>query len=107
MGKLTTFLLIPITRALPTARPGKFLETEACREGVGGWSVGHSPPPPCWQNPRPPAGTYGLSNALLETPWRKLCFGKQLFLEAVERGRELPRDALVAQLLDVLSNDEA
>ncbi|XP_070331892.1 transport and Golgi organization protein 2 homolog isoform X2 [Odocoileus virginianus] len=52
-------------------------------------------------------GTYGLSNALLETPWRKLCFGKQLFLEAVERGRELPRDALVAQLLDVLSNDEA
>lgn len=65
------------------------------------------PPPPCWQNPWPPAGTYGLSNALLETPWRKLCFGKQLFLEAVERGRELPRDALVAQLLDVLSNDEA
>ncbi|XP_070331897.1 transport and Golgi organization protein 2 homolog isoform X7 [Odocoileus virginianus] len=58
-------------------------------------------------DPRPPAGTYGLSNALLETPWRKLCFGKQLFLEAVERGRELPRDALVAQLLDVLSNDEA
>lgn len=54
-----------------------------------------------------PAGTYGLSNALLETPWRKLCFGKQLFLEAVERGRELPRDALVAQLLGVLSNDEA
>ncbi|MXQ97588.1 hypothetical protein E5288_WYG019111 [Bos mutus] len=52
-------------------------------------------------------GTYGLSNALLETPWRKLCFGKQLFLEAVEQGRELPRDALVAQLLDVLSNDEA
>ncbi|KAI4536558.1 hypothetical protein MG293_013950 [Ovis ammon polii] len=52
-------------------------------------------------------GTYGLSNALLETPWRKLCFGKQLFLEAVERGRELPREALVAQLLDVLSNDEA
>uniref|UniRef100_A0A4W2G629 Transport and golgi organization 2 homolog n=1 Tax=Bos indicus x Bos taurus TaxID=30522 RepID=A0A4W2G629_BOBOX len=52
-------------------------------------------------------GTYGLSNALLETPWRKLCFGKQLFLEAVERGRELPRDALVAQLLAVLSNDEA
>ncbi|XP_065759904.1 transport and Golgi organization protein 2 homolog isoform X1 [Muntiacus reevesi] len=58
-------------------------------------------------DPWPPAGTYGLSNALLETPWRKLCFGKQLFLEAVERGRELPRDALVAQLLDVLSNDEA
>ncbi|XP_077016503.1 transport and Golgi organization protein 2 homolog isoform X3 [Tamandua tetradactyla] len=52
-------------------------------------------------------GTYGLSNALLETPWKKLCFGKRLFLEAVERGQALPKDALVEQLLDVLSNDEA
>ncbi|XP_053061813.1 transport and Golgi organization protein 2 homolog isoform X3 [Acinonyx jubatus] len=52
-------------------------------------------------------GTYGLSNALLETPWRKLCFGKQLFLEAVERSQELPKDALIAQLLHVLNNDEA
>ncbi|XP_008582765.1 PREDICTED: transport and Golgi organization protein 2 homolog isoform X2 [Galeopterus variegatus] len=52
-------------------------------------------------------GTYGLSNALLETPWRKLCFGKQLFLEAVERSQALPKDALVAQLLDVLNNEEA
>ena len=107
LGTDLILVLILITRALPTTSPGKFLETEACREGVSGWSVGHSPPPPRWQNPRPPAGTYGLSNALLETPWRKLCFGKQLFLEAVEQGRELPRDALVAQLLDVLSNDEA
>ncbi|XP_068419280.1 transport and Golgi organization protein 2 homolog isoform X2 [Eschrichtius robustus] len=52
-------------------------------------------------------GTYGLSNALLETPWRKLCFGKRLFLEAVERGQALPKDALAAQLLDVLNNEEA
>ncbi|KAG8521981.1 Transport and Golgi organization protein 2 [Galemys pyrenaicus] len=52
-------------------------------------------------------GTYGLSNALLETPWRKLCFGKQLFLEVVERSEALPKDALVAQLLDVLNNEEA
>lgn len=52
-------------------------------------------------------GTYGLSNALLETPWRKLCFGKQLFLEALERSRALPKDALVGQLLDVLNNEEA
>ncbi|XP_023439462.1 transport and Golgi organization protein 2 homolog isoform X1 [Dasypus novemcinctus] len=52
-------------------------------------------------------GTYGLSNALLETPWRKLCFGKRLFLEAVERSQALPKDALIAQLLDVLNNDEA
>ncbi|KAM5226370.1 transport and Golgi organization protein 2 homolog isoform 5-T6 [Hipposideros larvatus] len=52
-------------------------------------------------------GTYGLSNALLETPWRKLCFGKQLFLEAVERSQALPKDVLIAQLLDVLNNEEA
>lgn len=52
-------------------------------------------------------GTYGLSNALLETPWRKLCFGKQLFLEVVEQSQALPKDALVAQLLDVLNNEEA
>lgn len=54
-----------------------------------------------------PAGTYGLSNALLDTPWRKLCFGKQLFLEVLERSQALPKDALVAQLLDVLNNEEA
>uniref|UniRef100_F6V0X6 Transport and golgi organization 2 homolog n=1 Tax=Macaca mulatta TaxID=9544 RepID=F6V0X6_MACMU len=52
-------------------------------------------------------GTYGLSNALLETPWRKLCFGKQLFLEAVERSQALPKDVLIANLLDVLNNEEA
>ncbi|KAM5263931.1 transport and Golgi organization protein 2 homolog isoform 2-T2 [Ctenodactylus gundi] len=52
-------------------------------------------------------GTYGLSNALLETPWRKLCFGKQLFLEAVERSQALPKDVLITQLLDVLNNEEA
>ncbi|XP_032167218.1 transport and Golgi organization protein 2 homolog isoform X3 [Mustela erminea] len=53
------------------------------------------------------SGTYGLSNALLETPWKKLCFGKQLFLEAVERSQALPKDVLIAQLLHVLNNDEA
>ncbi|XP_042522215.1 transport and Golgi organization protein 2 homolog isoform X2 [Dipodomys spectabilis] len=52
-------------------------------------------------------GTYGLSNALLETPWRKLCFGKQLFMDVVEQSQTLPKDAFVAQLLDVLSNEEA
>ncbi|KAB0338522.1 hypothetical protein FD755_025231, partial [Muntiacus reevesi] len=79
---------------------------------VGTWGIpGSGSLTPADPGRQPPGlrlwGTYGLSNALLETPWRKLCFGKQLFLEAVERGRELPRDALVAQLLDVLSNDEA
>uniref|UniRef100_A0A8C5UR13 Transport and golgi organization 2 homolog n=1 Tax=Microcebus murinus TaxID=30608 RepID=A0A8C5UR13_MICMU len=52
-------------------------------------------------------GVYGLSNALLDTPWRKLCFGKKLFQEAVARSQALPKDVLVAQLLDVLSNEEA
>ncbi|KAM4827207.1 transport and Golgi organization protein 2 homolog isoform 1-T4 [Thomomys bottae] len=52
-------------------------------------------------------GTYGLSNALLDTPWRKLCFGKQLFMDVVEKSQALPKDALVAQLLDVLNNEEA
>uniref|UniRef100_A0A2K5EQ02 Transport and golgi organization 2 homolog n=1 Tax=Aotus nancymaae TaxID=37293 RepID=A0A2K5EQ02_AOTNA len=49
----------------------------------------------------------GTFNALLETPWRKLCFGKQLFLEAVERSQALPKDMLIADLLDVLNNEEA
>uniref|UniRef100_A0A8D0XYX9 Transport and golgi organization 2 homolog n=1 Tax=Sus scrofa TaxID=9823 RepID=A0A8D0XYX9_PIG len=49
----------------------------------------------------------GVSNALLDTPWKKLCFGKQLFLEAVGRSQALPKDALVAQLLDMLNNEEA
>ncbi|XP_069353053.1 transport and Golgi organization protein 2 homolog isoform X4 [Eulemur rufifrons] len=52
-------------------------------------------------------GVYGLSNALLDTPWRKLCFGKRLFQEAVAQSQALPKDVLVAQLLDVLSNEEA
>uniref|UniRef100_A0A2K6G010 Transport and golgi organization 2 homolog n=1 Tax=Propithecus coquereli TaxID=379532 RepID=A0A2K6G010_PROCO len=54
-----------------------------------------------------PPGVYGLSNALLDTPWRKLCFGKRLFQEAVAQSQVLPKDVLVAQLLDVLSNEEA
>lgn len=61
----------------------------------------------CTDRLTPSAGTYGLSNALLETPWRKLCFGKQLFLEAVERCQALPKEVLITQLLDVLNNEEA
>ncbi|XP_006875884.1 PREDICTED: transport and Golgi organization protein 2 homolog isoform X2 [Chrysochloris asiatica] len=52
-------------------------------------------------------GIYGLSNSLLDTPWRKLSFGKQLFQEAVEQSQALSKDALVAQLLGVLNNEEA
>lgn len=52
-------------------------------------------------------GTYGLSNALLETPWKKLCFGKKLFQEIVERSQTLRKPELIIQLLDVLKNKEA
>ena len=72
--------------------------------------MSHLPRPP-WplhgQADLLPIGTYGLSNALLETPWKKLCFGKQLFTEAVEQSEALPKDVLVSQLLDVLNNEEA
>lgn len=43
----------------------------------------------------------------METPWRKLCFGKRLFLKAVEQSQALPKDVLITQLLDVLNNEEA
>ncbi|XP_006890516.1 PREDICTED: transport and Golgi organization protein 2 homolog isoform X2 [Elephantulus edwardii] len=52
-------------------------------------------------------GTYGLSNALLDTPWRKLSFGKQLFQEVVEQSQALSKEALIAGLLNVLNNEEA
>ncbi|XP_012671470.1 transport and Golgi organization protein 2 homolog isoform X2 [Clupea harengus] len=51
-----------------------------------------------------PAGIYGLSNSLLETPWRKLQHGKQLFSNVV--GRTLPPDGMVQELLQILNNEE-
>ncbi|XP_042610933.1 transport and Golgi organization protein 2 homolog [Cyprinus carpio] len=51
------------------------------------------------------AGIYGLSNSLLETPWRKLQHGKRLFTSVVNK--TLSPDGLVQELLsNVLSNDE-
>lgn len=50
------------------------------------------------------AGIYGMSNSLLETPWRKLQHGKQLFTSAVNK--TLPPDGLVQELLHILNNDE-
>lgn len=52
-------------------------------------------------------GAYALSNALLDTPWKKLVFGKRLFLDVLAQSPALPKDALIAQLLDVLNNEEA
>ncbi|XP_039627416.1 transport and Golgi organization protein 2 homolog isoform X2 [Polypterus senegalus] len=49
-------------------------------------------------------GIYGLSNSLLETPWKKLQHGKQLFTAVVNQN--LPSESLVQQLLNVLNNQE-
>ncbi|NP_001167100.1 transport and Golgi organization protein 2 homolog isoform X2 [Salmo salar] len=49
-------------------------------------------------------GIYGLSNSLLETPWRKLQHGKRLFTSVVNQ--TLPCDSLVHDLLNVLNNEE-
>uniref|UniRef100_A0A4W5QQV4 Transport and golgi organization 2 homolog (Drosophila) n=1 Tax=Hucho hucho TaxID=62062 RepID=A0A4W5QQV4_9TELE len=51
-----------------------------------------------------PAGIYGLSNSLLETPWRKLQHGKRLFTSVVNQ--PLTCDSLVQDLLNVLNNEE-
>ncbi|XP_028852472.1 transport and Golgi organization protein 2 homolog isoform X2 [Denticeps clupeoides] len=49
-------------------------------------------------------GIYGLSNSLLETPWRKLQHGKHLFTSVVSR--TLPPEGLVQELLHILNNEE-
>ncbi|XP_068956952.1 transport and Golgi organization protein 2 homolog isoform X3 [Petaurus breviceps papuanus] len=41
-------------------------------------------------------GVYGLSNSLLETPWKKLQYGKQLFVDVIEQSQELSREDLIA-----------
>ncbi|XP_048099299.1 transport and Golgi organization protein 2 homolog isoform X1 [Alosa alosa] len=51
-----------------------------------------------------PAGIYGLSNSLLETPWKKLQHGKRLFSNVV--GRTLPPDGMVQELLQILNNED-
>ncbi|KPP61726.1 hypothetical protein Z043_120146, partial [Scleropages formosus] len=49
-------------------------------------------------------GIYGLSNSLLETPWKKLQHGKSLFSSVVSR--ELSSEGLVQELLHILNNEE-
>ncbi|XP_066545104.1 transport and Golgi organization protein 2 homolog isoform X2 [Amia ocellicauda] len=58
-------------------------------------------------NPEPiflKPGIYGLSNSLLETPWRKLQHGKRLFTDVINQN--LPSDSLVQELLHILNNEE-
>ncbi|XP_056129703.1 transport and Golgi organization protein 2 homolog isoform X2 [Lampris incognitus] len=50
-------------------------------------------------------GIYGLSNSLLDTPWRKLEHGKHLFTSVVNN-QLLSSDGLVQELLGVLNNRE-
>lgn len=51
-------------------------------------------------------GIYGLSNSLLETPWRKLEHGKRLFSSVVEQHPQLSSERLVQDLINVLNNQE-
>lgn len=52
------------------------------------------------------AGIYGLSNSLLDTPWKKLEYGKQLFTEVVKRSQDLTKEELVQELLTVMNNQQ-
>ncbi|KAG8011700.1 Transport and Golgi organization protein 2-like protein, partial [Nibea albiflora] len=52
-----------------------------------------------------PAGIYGLSNSLLDTPWKKLLQGKHHFTSVVS-DQSLSGDGLVQELLGVLNNEE-
>ncbi|XP_042344930.1 transport and Golgi organization protein 2 homolog isoform X2 [Plectropomus leopardus] len=50
-------------------------------------------------------GIYGLSNSLLDTPWKKLLQGKRHFTSIVNN-QSLSCDGLVQELLTVLNNEE-
>uniref|UniRef100_A0A1A7YS01 Transport and golgi organization 2 homolog n=1 Tax=Iconisemion striatum TaxID=60296 RepID=A0A1A7YS01_9TELE len=50
-------------------------------------------------------GIYGLSNSLLDTPWKKLLQGKNHFTSVVN-DQSLSCDKLVQELLTVLNNEE-
>ncbi|XP_072455866.1 transport and Golgi organization protein 2 homolog isoform X1 [Notamacropus eugenii] len=51
-------------------------------------------------------GVYGLSNSLLETPWKKLQYGKQLFVDVIDQSQDLAREDLISELLKVMNNQE-
>ncbi|XP_072289453.1 transport and Golgi organization protein 2 homolog isoform X2 [Eucyclogobius newberryi] len=50
-------------------------------------------------------GIYGLSNSLLDTPWKKLHQGKRHFTDVVS-DQSLSCNGLVEELLNVLKNEE-
>ncbi|XP_027715184.1 transport and Golgi organization protein 2 homolog isoform X1 [Vombatus ursinus] len=51
-------------------------------------------------------GVYGLSNSLLETPWKKLQYGKQLFVDVIDQSQDLTKEDLITELLKVMNNQE-
>ncbi|XP_060699413.1 transport and Golgi organization protein 2 homolog isoform X1 [Hemiscyllium ocellatum] len=51
-------------------------------------------------------GIYGLSNSLLETPWKKLVYGKKLFTDTIKQCNELSSESLVEELIKMLNNEE-
>ncbi|XP_006640218.1 transport and Golgi organization protein 2 homolog [Lepisosteus oculatus] len=50
-------------------------------------------------------GIYGLSNSLLETPWKKLQYGKRIFSSVIDQN--LPPERMVQELLHILNNEES
>uniref|UniRef100_A0A670ZVE7 Transport and golgi organization 2 homolog n=1 Tax=Pseudonaja textilis TaxID=8673 RepID=A0A670ZVE7_PSETE len=59
-------------------------------------------PEPLFLNP----GVYGLSNSLLDTPWKKLQYGKQLFSDVIKHSQSLQKEALVQELIKLLNNQD-
>ncbi|XP_063820794.1 transport and Golgi organization protein 2 homolog [Pseudophryne corroboree] len=52
------------------------------------------------------AGLYGLSCSLLDTPWKKLQHGKNLFADIIKRSQDIARDDFVQELIKVMNNEE-
>ncbi len=51
-------------------------------------------------------GTYGLSNQLLDSPWKKVVHGKERFSEIVERiSPTMSKGELSEQLIQLLCDD--
>ncbi|XP_075072879.1 transport and Golgi organization protein 2 homolog isoform X2 [Mixophyes fleayi] len=51
-------------------------------------------------------GLYGLSCSLLDTPWKKLQHGKNLFADVIKRSQDIAREDLVQELIKVMNNEE-
>ncbi|XP_072000569.1 transport and Golgi organization protein 2 homolog isoform X1 [Engystomops pustulosus] len=51
-------------------------------------------------------GLYGLSCGLLDTPWKKLQHGKNLFADIIKKSQDIAREDLVQELIKVMNNEE-